>query len=115
MSVPTKKHRPRRPLRSAAIIAAAVGGLLAPMAITGTANAVPSCGIPDYNQANGLATVSCSGTGQARFIVECDAVPPYPNWVKTSPWINVNGGGNLFHYFPTCPWPASYDVLVGRR
>lgn len=115
MSVPTKDHRHRRPLRSAAIIAAAIGGLLAPMAITATANAVPTCWNLGYDQSTGYATANCSGTGQARFIVECDAVPPYYNWVKTSGWINVNGGGTLFHIFPNCPWPASYDVFIERR
>jgi hypothetical protein len=61
----------------------------------------------------GLFVANCTGwTGQVRFRVYCDAVPPFPSWTRASNWMSVpNGAQTMTYKFPTCSgWGIRWTV-----
>jgi hypothetical protein len=79
------------------------------------AHAEASCSGADYDRGTGLATASCTGGGQMRFIVRCIGSHDEMIWERNSDWLAVPAGGaNMAYRFATCNGPKS-NVVIGVR
>lgn len=96
----------------AAGVIAVAAGLLLPLAAAAPAQAAPNCTWYQYDRYSGAATAGCSGSGQVRFVVNCNAIPGFTPWTKYSPWITISGGLNPTYTFPSCPYPAGAGVRM---
>lgn len=75
------------------------------------AGAATSCYNIPYGAGDGMASANCVGNGLMRFVVSCNALPPFQPWTQRSPWITVtNGGQSVAYRFPSCAAPASVSV-----
>lgn len=94
-----------------AIGIAACGIAVASIAVAAPAEAAPNCTSVAYNLFSGAASASCSGVGQVRLRVACDAVVPLPSWTQYSTWFTMTGGTKtLTAQFPSCPPPAKASI-----
>lgn len=96
-----------------AIFAVALGLVMGSALLTAApASATAGCTYVNFNQSNGVATGSCSGTSsssQVHVTVHCSAVWPYTSWTTTHS-ITIGYGLSFYSKFNSCPWPASYSI-----
>ena len=97
-------------IRRFATLVAVAGVALAVPILAGAApaSAAATCNSVTYNPSNGYATANCTGDGEMRFVVHCNAIWPFPAWTKYSQWISTPA--DAIHVFPTCAAPSSVSV-----
>ena len=97
-------------VRRFAALATVAGVALAVPFVIGVApaSAAAHCTNITYDPSNGYATANCSGDGEMRFVVHCNAIWPFPAWTKYSQWIS--SPSDAIHVFPSCDAPYSVSV-----
>ena len=98
-------------LRSKGLIAAVGLALLSPLLIVAPANAAVSC--TNIGTSGTLETASCSGVGDVRVNVRCNAIWPFPAWTDYGSWVYVNGGGNILNSHARCGAQTTVWVQFG--
>lgn len=97
----------RSRIARSAVIAAAIG-LLAPLVGALPAEAAASCSGAGTDGT--YATANCTGYGNARINVSCNAIWPFTPWTDYGSWTYVNGGLTIVNAHAYCAAPTSVWV-----
>src|ERR1700742_2653571 len=95
--------------RIVSLVAVAGAAIAGPIVLgAAPASATAHCTNVAYDPSNGYATANCTGDGEMRFVVHCNAIWPFPAWTKYSEWIGTPA--DAIHVFPTCAAPSSVSI-----
>lgn len=100
----------KRSFRRGALVTAALA-LVLPFMSAAPANAAASCWGAGTDGA--IATASCSGVGNARVNVTCNAIWPFSPWTDYGGWYYVNGGGTIANAHEYCAASTTVWVQYG--
>ncbi|WP_139195075.1 hypothetical protein [Curtobacterium sp. MCBA15_001] len=83
---------------------AALGGLalLGSLVVAGPASAASGCSRVGWDSGTGVATATCQGIGQMRFVAHCNGYVGFPSWTKKSAWLAIGSGRSVTYTFSKC-------------
>lgn len=100
----------RRNIGRSALLAVALG-LIVPFIGAAPAQATASCWGAGTD--GSVATASCSGVGNARVNVTCNALWPFTPWADYGGWYYVNGGATIVNSHAYCAGSTMVWVQYG--